>query len=385
MLNIMVSAGEVSGDMHAAAVIKELKEKTKALDIEVNVFGMGSTALKKAGAEIIIDPTEISTIGYLEAFKNLRTHFKHLKKLKELLKERKPDLVFLVDYSAFNMKLAKACAKEGIKAVNYFPPTAWIYNKGRAKKLADYGTHIAAVLPMERDVYRQAGAEVTFVGHPLLDLVKVEGDKNSIKADFKIRKKKKVIGLFPGSRRGEIKALLPEILKAAQRLDENFDHLSFVLAAAEGVKDEFLKEFTDDFKLDLKIVRDNNYRLMEAAEFLITASGTTTLEAAILTTPHIIVYKSSLSTYLLAKYFFKIEFIGKPNIIAGKQILPELLQQECTAENIYVQAEEWLNYKGLLVEAERKLREVKEKLGGGGAVKKTAELLLAEGGLKGNG
>ena len=371
--------------MHAAAVIRELKAKTKALDIELNVFGMGSTALKKAGAEIIIDPTEISTIGYLEALKNLKTHFKHLNKLKKILKARKPDLVFLVDYSGFNMKLAKACAKEGIKAVNYFPPTAWIYNKGRAKKLADYGTHIAAVLPMERDVYRQAGAEVTFVGHPLLDLVKVEGDKNSIKADFEIRKKKKIIGLFPGSRRGEIKALLPEMLKAAQRLEQNFDHLSFVLAAAEGIKDDFLKEITDNFKLDLKIVRDNNYRLMEAAEFLITASGTTTLEAAILTTPQIIVYKSSLSTYLLAKYFFKIEFIGKPNIIAGKQILPELLQQECTAANIYAQAEEWLNYKGLLVEAERKLQEVKEKLGGGGAVKKTAELLLAEGGLKENG
>jgi lipid-A-disaccharide synthase len=127
----MVSAGEISGDMHAAAVLKKVKEKYS----EVKIFGMGSTALKAIGAEILIDPTDISTIGYMEAFKNLREHFKHLSKMKQLLQERKPDLVFLVDYSAFNMKLAKACSRVGIKAVNYFPPSAWVYNKKRAAKI----------------------------------------------------------------------------------------------------------------------------------------------------------------------------------------------------------------------------------------------------------
>jgi lipid-A-disaccharide synthase len=377
----MVSAGEVSGDMHAAAVIKELKKKVTGLEI----FGMGSSALKKTGAEIIIDPTEISTIGYVEALKNIRQHYKHLKKMKKLLKERKPDLVFLVDYSAFNMKLAKACSKQGIKAVNYFPPSAWVYNKKRAAKMADYGTHIAAVFPMERDVYREAGADVTFVGHPLLDIVKVDEDPAEIKKDFKIREKKKVIGLFPGSRRGEIEAMLPEFLRAAQKLDQNYSDLEFVLAAAEGIGDDFLDQFISDVDLEIKVVRENNYRLMEAAHFLITASGTTSLEAAILTTPHIICYKAALTTYLLAKYVFKLKFVGLPNIIADKEIVPELLQKEMTAENIYTAAAEWLNYRALLKDVENKLDSVREKLGGGGAVEKTAELLIEQGGLKRDG
>jgi len=377
----MVSAGEVSGDMHAAAVIREVKKKVDDLE----VFGMGSTALKKEGAEIIIDPTEISTIGYIEALKNIRQHFKHLGQMKKLLRERKPDLVFLVDYSAFNMKLAKACSKEGIKAVNYFPPSAWVYNKKRADKMASYGTHIAAVFPMERDVYQAAGADVTFVGHPLLDIVEVDADKEEIKKDFNIRGNKEIIGLFPGSRRGEVESLLPEFLKAAQKLDDNYSNLAFVLAAAEGIEDDFLNKFINDFKLDIKIVRESNYRLMEAAQFLITASGTTSLEAAILTTPHIICYKAALSTYLLAKYIFNVEFVGLPNIISGKEVVPELLQNEMSAENIYQQASEWLDYRALLRDVENKLQSLREKLGGGGAVEKTAELLIEQGGLKSNG
>lgn len=381
MAKLMVSAGEVSGDMHAAAVIREVKKKVDDLE----VFGMGSTALKKEGAEIIIDPTEISTIGYIEALKNIRQHFKHLGQMKKLLRERKPDLVFLVDYSAFNMKLAKACSKEGIKAVNYFPPSAWVYNKKRADKMASYGTHIAAVFPMERDVYQAVGADVTFVGHPLLDIVEVEADKEEIKKDFNIRGNKEIIGLFPGSRRGEVESLLPEFLKAAQKLDDNYSNLAFVLAAAEGIEDDFLNKFINDFKLDIKIVRESNYRLMEAAQFLITASGTTSLEAAILTTPHIICYKAALSTYLLAKYIFNVEFVGLPNIISGKEVVPELLQNEMSAENIYQQASEWLDYRALLRDVENKLQSVREKLGGGGAVEKTAELLIEQGGLKSNG
>ena len=188
----MVSAGEVSGDMHAAAVLKKVKEKRP----DIEIFGMGSNALKDLGAEILIDPTEISTIGYIEALKNLKTHFKHLKKMKKLLKQRQPDLVFLVDYSAFNMKLAKACSKEGIKAVDYFPPSAWVYNKRRAKKMAAYGTKIAAVFPMEEAVYKKAGADVSFVGHPLLDLVEVKAEQNELKKEFKLEPETRIIGLF---------------------------------------------------------------------------------------------------------------------------------------------------------------------------------------------
>lgn len=381
MLKIMVSAGEISGDMHAAAVLKKVKEKYP----QVEIFGMGSTALREIGAEIIIDPTEISTIGYIEAFKNLRQHFKHLSKLKQLLAERKPDLVFLVDYSAFNMKLAKACSQAGIKTVDYFPPSAWVYNKRRAAKMASYGTKIAAVFPMEKEVYEQAGAEVTFVGHPLLDLVEVEAQKSELKKEFKIKDEERVIGIFPGSRRGEIESLLPEMLKAASQLKKEKDNLKFLLSAADGIEKEYLQSFMEKSQLEAEIIEKSNYKIMKTAEFIITASGTTSLEAAILNTPQIICYQAAWSSYFLAKYIFKIEFVGLPNIIYGSQLLPELLQNDFQAEKLLEISLEWLNDQNKLNKIKKKLQTVKEKLGGGGAVDKTADLLLKEGGLKNSG
>jgi lipid-A-disaccharide synthase len=377
----MVSAGEVSGDMHAAAVLKKVKEKNDSVEI----FGMGSTALREMGAEILIDPTEISTIGYIEALKNLKEHFKNLKEMKKMLRDRKPDLVFLVDYSAFNMKLAKACSQEGIKAVNYFPPSAWVYNKGRAKKMAAYGTHIAAVFPMERDVYQEAGAEVTFVGHPLVDIVEVDKSAAAIKKDLNIDQQKQVISLFPGSRRGEIESLLPEMLKAAQKIKKEKPELVFFVSAAEGIKIDYLKSFTEKVDLELKIIQKSNYQLMKISEFIISASGTTTLEASILDTPQIICYQAALTTYLLAKYVFKVEFVGLPNIIAGEEVVPELLQSDFEAERIAELALSWLNGKKELNKIKEKLQTVRQKLGGGGAVEKTADLLLKEGGPKNSG
>ncbi len=377
----MVSAGEISGDMHAAAVLKKVKEKTDGLEI----FGMGSTALKEIGAEIIIDPTEISTIGYIEALKNIKKHFKHLKQMKELIRERKPDLVFLVDYSAFNMKLAKACSQEGVKAVNYFPPSAWVYNKRRAKKMASYGTHIAAVFPMEKEVYEQAGAEVSFVGHPLLDIVQLDRSEARIKKEFNLDKSQKIITLFPGSRKGEIESLLPEMLKAAAEIKNKHPEIKFFLSAADGVKLDFLNSFTFKAKIKPKIIRKSNYKLMKISEFIITASGTTTLEASILNTPHIICYQAALSTYLLAKYIFKVRYVGLPNIIAGKEVVPELLQNDFKAEKIVELALSWLEDPEELNKIKDELSSVRTKLGGGGAVEKTADLLLKEGGLKNSG
>jgi hypothetical protein len=381
LLKIMVSAGEISGDMHAAAVLKKVKGKYP----EVEIFGMGSTALKEMGAEILIDPTEISTIGYIEALKNLRQHFKHLSKMKELLRERKPDLVFLVDYSAFNMKLAKACSQAGVKAVNYFPPSAWVYNKKRAAKMASYGTKIAAVFPMEREVYAEAGADVSFVGHPLLDMVSVEAEPEELRKEFKLSDSERLIGLFPGSRRGEIESLLPEMLKAASELKKEKDDLKFLVSAADGIKEEYLQSFVDQSQIKAQIIGESNYKIMKAAEFIITASGTTALESAILNTPQIICYQAAWTSYFLAKYVFKIEFVGLPNIIYGSQIVPELLQNDFEAAKIVEIALEWLNDQNQLNKIKNKLQIVREKLGGGGAVNKTAELLLKEGGLKNSG
>lgn len=377
----MVSAGEISGDMHAAAVLKKLRAK----EPELEIFGMGGPQLKAMGAEILIDPTAISTIGYLEAFKNLKEHFAHLKKMKNLIKLRKPDLVFLVDYSAFNMRLAKACRELGVKAVNYFPPSAWLYNRRRAKKMAAYGTKIAAVFPMEKEVYQEAGAEVSFVGHPLLDLVKVESETAELKAKYQLKEKEQVISLFPGSRKGEIDSLLTKMLEAAAILKQKKSKLKIFLAAAAGIEIDYLLSFVRQSQVEVEIVESANYELMQIADFIITASGTTTLEAAILQTPQLVCYQAAWSSYFLAKYIFKIEFVALPNIIYGSQIVPELLQNDFETAELVEIALDWLNNQHKLNKIEAELQTVREKLGGGGAVNRTADLLLQEGGLKNSG
>ena len=283
------------------------------------------------------------------------------------------------------MKLAKACSQSGIKAVNYFPPSAWVYNKKRAAKMASYGTKIAAVFPMEKEVYEQAGAEVTFVGHPLLDLVEVEAQKFELEKEFNIKAEERVIGLFPGSRRGEIESLLPEMLKAASKLNKEKDNLRFLVSAADGIQRDYLQSFVEQSQSEAEIIEKSNYKIMKLAEFIITASGTTSLEAAILNTPQVICYQTAWTSYFLAKYIFKIEFVGLPNIIYGSQIVPELLQNDFKAEKLVEISLEWLTDQHKLNKIKKKLQTVRDKLGGGGAVDKTADLLLKEGGLKNSG
>jgi lipid-A-disaccharide synthase len=205
MGKIMVVAGEVSGDMHAARVIREIK----SLLPEVSFFGMGSDFLRQEDVRILIDPTEVSTIGFLEAFKNLRVHLDNLKTLKKAAKEEKPDVIFLVDNSGFNMMMARAAYKKGIPVVNYFSPSAWVWGRWRARWMARYEATIASVFPMEAKVYREAGAEVVFVGHPLIDMVEVEEDRKEICSELELDPEKEVIGLLPGSRKQEIDSLLP--------------------------------------------------------------------------------------------------------------------------------------------------------------------------------
>ncbi len=378
MGRVMVSAGEVSGDMHAAEVVKKISE----IAPDSEFFGMGSSRLREAGAEIIIDPTEISTIGFMEAAKNLKTHLKNLKMMKNLIKERKPDVVFLVDYSSFNMRLAKACSKFGVPAVNYFPPTAWIYRRGRADKMAAYGTEIAAVFPMEREVYKKAGAEVTFVGHPLIDMVKVEESREEIRDELICAEDEILIGVLPGSRKSEIDKLLGKMIKTAEKLKTEYDRVNFIIAAADGAAEELIEKYQTETESNIKTVKNYSYQIMKGSDFIITASGTATVEAAVLNTPMIICYQTGKTSYWLGKKVFKIDHIGMPNIIAGYELLPEFVQEDFTVDNIYSKAAEFIENTDKLDEIRDGLKKVREELGGGGAVERTAELIVKKGGLK---
>lgn len=377
MAKIMVVAGEVSGDMHAARVVREIKQ----IAPETTFFGMGSTFLAKEGVRILIDPTAISTIGFFEALKNIREHLTHLKILKNSIDREKPDVIFLVDYSGFNMQMARIASKKRIPVVNYFSPSAWVWGRWRAHWMARYNATIASVFPMEAEVYREVGARVEFVGHPLVDLVTVEADEAEILAKLRLDPGRPVIGLLPGSRREEIERLLPEMLQAVERLQAERKDYQFVLPLAAGIDHRRVADLAGNYNLTLKLVEQSTYEVMKIACLLIVASGTATLEAAIIGTPMIIIYQTSWSTYRLGRALVRLDYIGLPNIIAGKEVVPELLQEEATAENIYSEAAGLLDSPPALEGMRRELKAIKDALGAPGAVRRTAELVLREGNI----
>lgn len=373
----MVVTGETSGDMHAARVIREIKN----IEPDINVYGMGSDCLRNEGVDILIDPTDISTIGFVEAFKNLTKHLGNLKLLKDSIDRENPDVIFLVDNSAFNMVMARIACKKGVPAVNYFSPSAWVWGEWRARWMARYNAVIASVFPMEAEVYEKSGADVVFVGHPLLDMVKIDKSYDEIYEEFDLNPEYRVIGLLPGSRKQEIDTLLPEMLKAAERLQENYPEYQFVLPVAGGIDCEIIREKATKYNLLIKIVQGKSYEVMKISDLLIAASGTATLEAAIIGTPVVIVYQVSQFSYTLGKRLIKTEYIGLPNIIAGREIVPELLQDKANEDEIYLNVISILNKPDEINDIKQELNQVEKKLGSPGAVRRTAELVLKRGGL----
>lgn len=374
MSKIMIITGEVSGDLQAARVVEALQKRSTKLSF----LGMGGQALRALGVKIIYDPTQVSTIGFIEALKKLPHFYKLLDMMTEVITLERPDLLFLVDYSGFNQRMAKIGQRMGVPVVNYFSPSAWVWGRWRAKRMAKYGAKIAAVFPMEAEVYRKAGADVTFVGHPLLDFVFPKTSKEEFFRSLNLGQDRRLIGLMPGSRRGEIVSLLPPMLEAAEIIYQQIPEVSFVLPiAAPALKDLLFSLYQESIaELPLQFIDGQAYELMNAAELIICASGTVTLEAACLKTPMIISYKTSWSTYHLGKLLANINFAGLPNIISGREIVPELLQEQVTGVTLAKAALRILEDPSERQRIIKDLQQVRQALGASGAVERVADLIV---------
>ncbi len=374
---IMVVAGEISGDERAAEVV----EKIKRFNPRIEFFGMGSDKLKEQGVDIIIDPTDVNSIGFWEALQNYKIHKKNYNILKEEIKRRKPDVLFLVDYSGFNMFMARLGSKLDIPVVDYFPPSAWLWGEWRAKRMSKYGTLIAANFPMERDTYIKKGARTEFVGHPLVDEIDIELDKNELEEVFEIGENEIPIALLPGSRKEEIEKLLPLMVEAAVKLKEDNANYVFIIPSADPKFNDYIESVLVNYPIRAKIVNNHIHKVLKMSHFAIVTSGTATLEAMLLSTPMLIIYKISSLTYKLAKLLYKKDHFGMPNILAEKEIVPEIVQEEVTPENIYNKAHYILSKPYLITDIKIKLVSTAEKLGSRGAVEKTAKLVLREGNI----
>lgn len=371
MAKILISAGEASGDIHAAAVTAALKK----IDSTTEVFGMGGDELRAAGGEVLFDIKDHGVMGFVEVIKKLPDLFKLRSDFARVMDERKPDCLVVVDYPGFNMKLAKLAHDKGIPVVSYIAPSAWAWNKGRAKNVAKIVDKVACIFPFEYDVYKEAGAPVEFVGHPLLDIVHPSMERAEAEAWVGKEAGRPLVLLMPGSRLMEIEKMLPNLLEGAKLLKKQMPEVQFAMPRAGTIPLELLQSKIKASGLEIKITEGHNYDLFSVADVALATSGTVTLEAALCGLPTVIVYRTSALNAFIARRVINIPNIGLPNIVAGRQIVPELLQEDFTPQKVAEAAVKLLSPE-YRPQVEADLAYMKARLGEPGAVTRVAQLIL---------
>lgn len=372
MHKIMISVGEASGDLNGANLANALK----TIEPDCRLFGMGGKAMRAAGVDIVYDIADLGVMGFVEIVKSLPGMFKLRDRLLQIMAVEKPDVLVVIDYPEFNMRLAKSAKETGIPVVSYISPSAWAWRRGRAKDVAKIVERVAAIFPFEADVYNEAGANVTFVGHPLLDIVKPTMSKQEAYEYFKADSARPVVLLMPGSRMQEIDKLLPVMLAAAEKIVIKVPDCQFYLPVASTISREIMQSTLSRFKLDVKLTQDHTYDLMNIANVAVAASGTATLETALMNLPTVIIYKLAALTYFLGKLLVKIPNYGLPNIVAGRRVVPELIQADANPDRIAAETIGILTNKDLCQTMKFELSAVKTKLGGAGAVDRAARVVL---------
>ncbi len=372
MKHIMLIAGEASSDFHGACLAREIFASSQ----DIRITGMGGQAMAEAGVEVVFGFSDLSAIGIVEVLGKISAGFKRLGQVVAFLKEEKPDVLVVIDFPEFNIRLGKIASDMGIPSIYYFPPTVWAWRKKRANTIARYFKKVICVFPFEAEVFRDAGAEVAFFGHPLLDVVKPDRQEEMIYHDLSLDPSRRVLGILPGSRKGEIQRLLPVMLEATGKILEKFPDIQPVIVLAPTIEDEDILPYLKSVSFKPTLVRDCTYDVLSICRLVLIASGTATLEAAILSVPMVILYKLNWLTYLLGRFLIRIPFIGLPNIIAGKEVVPELVQTEANVRNVVEKASMLLENDHIRIGVQKKLAEVREKLGEYGATKKVAGLII---------
>lgn len=384
---LFIVAGDPSGDLHGANLVTALRE----ISSQIEINGLGGERMERAGVRLLFRLTELAIVGFSEAINNILALRQIYIKTEEFLRKEKPDIIVLIDYPGFNLRLAGLAKRLKIPLIYYIGPQIWAWRHGRIKDIAELVNKMLVIFPFEEETYRKAGVDVSFVGHPLLDTIQPTKSKEEVCRKYGLDSNSPIIGLMPGSRKQEIERLLPVMLEASRRIAEN-RKVQFVLPLAGNIPMNYIKERITEFEMDrlnrgkkekkpplhILVVRDEDYNIRRTLTLALVASGTATLENACLGIPMIIIYKVSLFSYLLARLLIRIPRIGLANIVAGKRVVPEFIQQKARAKEIAKVACHWLSNPGLMRETRKELKRVKEKLGTPGASKRAAKIILEE-------
>ncbi len=380
---LMIAAGEASGDMYAAELMPRLAERLPGL----TAFGLGGAQSRAAGIETIVDMDQVSVMGLVEVLRHYGRLRAAMNTLVESLDRERPDLVIVIDFQEFNQRLARQARTRGIPVLFFVAPQVWAWRPGRARHFHRFADHLAVLFDFEVPLFAEHGLPTTHVGHPLIELIDRQApDRGQARRELSLPEDAPVVGLLPGSRRGEIERLLPVFLAAADRLLADDPTRRFVLPRAESIDAEWLLARVDqaapsaELRARLTIMPGEARRAMAASDALLIASGTATLEAALIGTPMVIAYRSNALTYALARRLVQVEHVGLPNIVLGREAVPERLQHEATAGRLARDIEPLLAPDGA-TEQRRALAEIRDRLGRRGAFDRLADLaadLIAE-------
>lgn len=375
----MIIAGETSGDLHGAALLKELLN----INREIKFFGIGGDKMIAEGLNAMFHIKQMAFLGFVEVIRHIPFMRNVQKKLIEKIKEENIELVILIDYPGFNLSLAKKIKKiaeanrhEKIKIVYYISPQVWAWGKNRVEKIKKFVNKMLVVFPFEVDFYKKAGLEVEYTGHPLIDRINNHKflSREELNEKFGLNSQKEILLLMPGSRKQEIKKIFPAVITAAEKLSKDFN-LQIIVACPENIDESIFSSLNSSVKYF--IVKGNTYDLLKHARFGVIKSGTSTLEAALLQMPFVVVYKTSLISYIIGRLLANVETIAMANIIAGEKIVEELIQQNLTPEKVYNVCKEILTNNAQYILLKNKLAGIKGMLGDTGASKRAAESITA--------
>jgi lipid-A-disaccharide synthase len=370
---ILLVAGEASGDLHGSRLV----EAIQSADPEIRFFGVGGEGLKRAGMELLYPSQSLSVVGITEVLFKLGAILRALQGLKKSIDRERPDLVILIDFPDFNLRLAKIAHRKGIPILYYISPQVWAWRSNRIKLIARLVKKMIVFFPFEVPLYEAAGVDVEWVGHPLLDIVKPTLSKEKAFQQFGLDPNRRTVGLLPGSRIHEIERLLPSLLASARLLQEEIPDLQFVIPLAPGLPKTLLAPWMEKISVPVKVVEGFTYDVMNLSELLIAASGTVTLEGAILGKPMIIIYKVSLLSSWVARALVRLDHIGLVNLVAEKEIAPELLQKDVNPKRISDEALRILRDPILSRKMVESMNEVRQKLGEPGAAERAAHITLS--------
>jgi lipid-A-disaccharide synthase len=369
---VMLVVGEASGDIHGAHLVRALSRKDQTL----RFFGVGGEQLGQTNFEVLFNVSQLAGMGFVELAGSVRNIWRADRTLRRAMRERSPDLLVLIDFPEFNLRLAKLAKKLKIPVLYYISPQIWAWRRGRVRQIARWVDHMAVVFPFEVSFYEKWGVKVSFVGHPLLDIVRSRESREDVLAHLALDAAKQTIAILPGSRRGEISYHLPVLLDAAFRLGQDSGVQFFVIRASTVDRQE-LESMLKRVPLRIPIVEDERYDAVNACDLAWTASGTATVETALLLKPMIIVYRLSWLTYALARMLVNVKHVGMVNIMAGKEVVPELIQADFTAERVVKKTRILLESRDGRDRIVRKLVSLREKLGTPGAADRVANIALS--------